>query len=186
MCDNEMSFIMMPQLSIVKTRFAKASLRARCARHRSETLPVGFPMIPWVTQLPHSCMGYSASQWLRGSSSFQRNVTGRQAEVHTAWESIPRQSAGCFVSLITGRHTGGASPQSRCTGLLAKYLAFSALLPSDRVGRQAVPIYGSPRHHTASELHILRIFADRSYIFQRFVHRIQVGNLPKGGEFAQT
>ena len=35
----------------MKTRFAKASLRARCARHRSETLPVGFPMVPWVTQL---------------------------------------------------------------------------------------------------------------------------------------
>ena len=35
------------------------------------------------------------------------NVTGRQAEVHTGWESIPRQSAGCFVSLIGNRHTGG-------------------------------------------------------------------------------
>ena len=34
------------------------------------------------------------------------NVTGRQAEVHTGWESIPRQSEGCFVSLIGDLPTG--------------------------------------------------------------------------------
>ena len=44
--------IMTPQLSIVKTRFAKASLRPRCARHRSSYPPF---------QLPNACVGYSAT-----------------------------------------------------------------------------------------------------------------------------
>ena len=61
MCNNEMSFSMMPQLSIMKTRFAKASLRPRCARHRSWgatcRLPnrragaLTFPMVTWVVEL---------------------------------------------------------------------------------------------------------------------------------------
>ena len=61
LCDNEMSFIMMPQLSIVKTRFAKAPLRARCARHRSwgATCP-----------LPNDSVGYSASPFMRWTLSF--------------------------------------------------------------------------------------------------------------------
>ena len=55
--------IMTPQLSIVKTRFAKASLRARCARHRSWRptckLPnrragtLSYPIIPLVVNLPN-------------------------------------------------------------------------------------------------------------------------------------
>ena len=59
--------IMTPQLSIVKTRFAKASLRPRCARHRS-----------WraTCRLPNGCVGHSASQWLRGSSSFPNRSRG--------------------------------------------------------------------------------------------------------------
>ena len=71
MCDNEMSFSMMPQLSIKKTRFAKASLRTRYARHRSWgatcRLPnrragtLTYPMVALVVEL---------SQWMRGSSSF--------------------------------------------------------------------------------------------------------------------
>ena len=61
MCDNEMSFSMMPQLSIMKTRFAKASLRPRCARHRSWGATCLFP---------NGCVGYSPTQWLRWSSSF--------------------------------------------------------------------------------------------------------------------
>ena len=49
--------IMTPQLSIKKTRFAKASLRPRCARHRS-----------WraTCRLPNACVGYSPTQCLRG------------------------------------------------------------------------------------------------------------------------
>ena len=93
---------MMPHLSIVKTRFAKASLRPRCARHRS-----------WgaTCRLPNRSVGRQASQWFRGSSSFPMNVTGRQAEVHSGSASITRQSARCFVSLIAGpthhAQTGG-------------------------------------------------------------------------------
>ena len=55
--------IMTPQLSIVKTRFAKASLRPRCARHRSWRptckLPnrragtLSYPIIPLVVNLPN-------------------------------------------------------------------------------------------------------------------------------------
>ena len=104
--------IMTPQLSIVKTRFAKASLRPRCARHRS-----------WgaTCRLPNGCVGHSASpieeqghsatQRLHWSSSFQRNVTGRQAEVYSGWASKSRQSGRCFVSFIGGpthhTQTGG-------------------------------------------------------------------------------
>ena len=49
--------IMTPQLSIVKTRFAKASLRPRCARHRSWGATCLFP---------NACVGHSATQCLRG------------------------------------------------------------------------------------------------------------------------
>ena len=67
--------IMTPQLSIVKTRFAKASLRPRCARHRSWhstcRLPnrragtLSFPMVALDTQLPYGCVGHSATQFTR-------------------------------------------------------------------------------------------------------------------------
>ena len=52
---------MTPQLSIVKTRFAKASLRPRCARHRS-----------WraTCRLPNGCVGHSATQWLLWTLSY--------------------------------------------------------------------------------------------------------------------
>ena len=63
--------IMTPQLSIVKTRFAKASLRPRCARHRSWRatclLPnrragtLSYPMLAWDTHLPNGCFGRQAS-----------------------------------------------------------------------------------------------------------------------------
>ena len=48
--------IMTPQLSIKKSRFAKASLRPRCARHRS-----------WraTCRLPNDCVGHSATQFTR-------------------------------------------------------------------------------------------------------------------------
>ena len=59
--------IMTPQLSIVKTRFAKASLRPRCARHRSWhatcRLPnrragtLSFPIVALDTQLPNRRAG---------------------------------------------------------------------------------------------------------------------------------
>ena len=68
--------IMTPQLSIVKTRFAKASLRPRCARHRSWRatcrLPnrragtLSFPMVALDTQLPNSRDG-SSSKITNGS-----------------------------------------------------------------------------------------------------------------------
>ena len=88
--------IMTPQLSIVKTRFAKASLRPRCARHRS-----------WraTCRLPNGCVGHSPPQRLLWSSSFPMNVTGRQAEVQSGSASITRQSARRFVSLIAGLPT---------------------------------------------------------------------------------
>ena len=52
---------MTPQLSIVKTRFAKASLRPRCARHRS-----------WgaTCQFPNGCVGHSPTQWLRWTLTY--------------------------------------------------------------------------------------------------------------------
>ena len=53
--------IMTPQLSIVKTRFAKASLRPRCARHRSWGATCLFP---------NACVGHSASQLMRWTLSF--------------------------------------------------------------------------------------------------------------------
>ena len=53
--------IMTPQLSIVKTRFAKASLRPRCARHRSGALPVSYPIEE---------QGHSATQSSRWSSTY--------------------------------------------------------------------------------------------------------------------
>ena len=72
MCDNEMSFSVMPQLSIMKSRFAKASLRTRYARHRSWgatcRLPnrragtLSYPMLAWDTHLPNGCFGRQASQ----------------------------------------------------------------------------------------------------------------------------
>ena len=52
---------MTPQLSIVKTRFAKASLRPRCARHRSWGATCLFP---------NACVGHSASQLMRWTLSF--------------------------------------------------------------------------------------------------------------------
>ena len=86
MCDNEMSFSMMPQLSIMKSRFAKASLRPRCARHRSGALPVCSPMVAWDTHLPNGCVGRQA---------FPMEAKGRLADFD------PRQSARRFVSFIT-------------------------------------------------------------------------------------
>ena len=64
--------IMTPQLSIVKTRFAKASLRPRCARHRS-----------WnsTCRLPNGCVGHSATQWLRWTLSYPVHETDRRARL---------------------------------------------------------------------------------------------------------
>ena len=63
--------IMTPQLSIVKTRFAKASLRPRCARHRSwgatclfpnrRAGTLSFPIDALDTQLPSSRDGSSSN-----------------------------------------------------------------------------------------------------------------------------
>ena len=84
--------IMTPQLSIVKTRFAKASLRARCARHRSWRPPC---------RLPNGCVGHSASpieeqghsatQRLHWSSSFPINVTARPAAIPVVLNTHPQQ-----------------------------------------------------------------------------------------------
>ena len=67
--------IMTPQLSIVKTRFAKASLRPRCARHRSwgatclfpnrRAGTLSYPMLAWDTHRPNGCVGHSATQFTR-------------------------------------------------------------------------------------------------------------------------
>ena len=67
--------IMTPQLSIVKTRFAKASLRARCARHRSWRPPC---------QFPNGCVGHSATQCLRWSSSFPNGSRGPSSRLRQA------------------------------------------------------------------------------------------------------
>ena len=75
--------IMTPQLSIVKTRFAKASLRARCARHRS-----------WraTCRLPNGCVGHSATQSSRWTLSYPiipldtqlpNRFVGRQSAIPT-------------------------------------------------------------------------------------------------------
>ena len=63
------------------------------------------------------------------------------------------------------------SRPNRWSFLVQVHLSSKLQLPSDRVGCQAVTIYGSPRHYKGSELHTLRIFADRSYIFQRGKNR---------------
>ena len=112
MCDNEMSrdhdapVEYLRILASLKLRFGLATL---VTAHGA--LPVVYPMVALDTQLPNACVGYSPSQWLRGSSSFPMNVTGRQAEVHSGSASITRQSARCFVSLIAGpthqSNTGG-------------------------------------------------------------------------------
>ena len=75
MCDNEMSFSMMPQLSIMKSRFAKASLRTRYARHRS-----------WgaTCRFPNACLGYSPTQWLRWSSSFPNGSKGPSSRLRSS------------------------------------------------------------------------------------------------------
>ena len=75
MCDNEMSFSMMPQLSIVNSRFAKASLRPRCARHRSWRATCRFP---------NACLGYSPTQWLRWSSSFPNGSKGPSSRLRSS------------------------------------------------------------------------------------------------------
>ena len=143
--------IMTPQLSIVKTRFAKASLRPRCARHRSwgATCPfpnrragtLSFPIHetdrPAELPVVRNTHPQKVTPIQVAISSIPPRSVGNLTNLPEAKVSPmkprssdpagnPRQSAGCFVSLITGRHTGGASPQSRCTGLLAKCLAFSA------------------------------------------------------------
>ena len=85
---------MTPQLSIVKTRFAKASLRARCARHRSWRPPC---------RLPNGCIGHSASpieeqghsatQRLLWSSSFPIHETDRRARLAVWQNTHPLQAA---------------------------------------------------------------------------------------------
>ena len=92
--------IMTPQLSIVKTRFAKASLRARCARHRSWRPPcrlpnrragtLSFPMVALDTQLPNS----------RDGSSGRSTTGGEFAQTWFTW-SCARASSNGFVQLGT-------------------------------------------------------------------------------------
>ena len=92
--------IMTPQLSIVKTRFAKASLRPRCARHRSWRatcrLPnrragtLSFPMVALDTQLPNS----------RDGSSGRSTTGGEFAQTWFTW-SCARASSNGFVQLGT-------------------------------------------------------------------------------------
>ena len=63
--------IMTPQLSIVKTRFAKASLRPRCARHRSWGATCMLPNRRTGTlSYPIEEQGHSPSRRLLWSSSF--------------------------------------------------------------------------------------------------------------------
>ena len=105
MCDNEMSFSMMPQLSIKKSRFAKASLRTRYARHRSWgatcRLPnrragtLSYPMLAWDTHLPNGCFGRQASQSVLVATS---DIV--QTERETSWFS-PRRPLWCSDSLQT-------------------------------------------------------------------------------------
>ena len=136
--------IMMPHLSIVKTRFAKASLRPRCARHRSSYPPL---------RLPNRRAGTLSYPMLALDTQLSDSRDGSSSKI------------------LVQVHLSSNRPKLQ--------------LPSDRVGCQAVPIYGSPRQHKASELHTLRISADRSCIprsrcsdnradpavVQRFLHR---------------
>ena len=94
MCDNEMSFSMMPQLSIKKSRFAKASLRTRYARHRS-----------WgaTCRLPNGCVGHSATQWLGGILSDHIHEAGRPTSSFMG-RAVHRQSqqAGALAIIHFG------------------------------------------------------------------------------------
>ena len=96
MCDNEMSFSMMPQLSIKKSRFAKASLRTRYARHRS-----------WgaTCRLPNGCVGHSATQWLGGILSDHIHEAGRPTSSFMG-RAVHRQSqqAGALAILRSAMH----------------------------------------------------------------------------------
>ena len=93
--------IMTPQLSIVKTRFAKAPLRPRVARHRSWNstcrLPnrragtLSYPMLAWDTQRPHS---------RGGSSSFLIPEPGRPSAIPTDMRST--QQVGCAAWTFRG------------------------------------------------------------------------------------
>ena len=75
-------------LASLKLRFGLAAL---ATAHGA--LPVVYPMLAWDTHLPNGCVGHSASQWLRGSSSFQMNVTGRPAEIPIVQNAHPLRPA---------------------------------------------------------------------------------------------
>ena len=84
--------IMTPQLSIVKTRFAKASLRPRCARHRS-----------WraTCRLPNGCVGHSPPNVSMGYSPPNVSI-GRLADFGTA--IYPHTSPSSWRSTLFAGH----------------------------------------------------------------------------------
>ena len=94
MCDNEMSrdhdapLEYLRILASLKLRFGLATL---VTAHGA--LPVCSPMVALDTQLPNGCVGHSASQWLRGSSSFPINVTARPAAIPVVHNTHPLQAA---------------------------------------------------------------------------------------------
>ena len=96
--------IMTPQLSIVKTRFAKASLRPRCARHRSwgatclfpnrRAGTLSYPMLAWDTHRPNGCFGHSATQFTR------RIVEQHSWSCRTPIHFRPPPNSRCFTSRL--------------------------------------------------------------------------------------
>ena len=103
--------IMTPQLSIMKTRFAKASLRARCARHRSWRatcrLPnrragtLSFPIVALDTQLPYCCVGRPSAI---PTGRFLSNPSLRDAST-SAQRSSPHISVLVAIYTIYGRRS---------------------------------------------------------------------------------
>ena len=94
MCDNEMSrdhdapLEYLRILASLKLRFGLATL---VTAHGA--LPVCSPMVALDTHLPNGCVGHSASQWFRGSSSFPINVTARPAAIPVVHNTHPLQAA---------------------------------------------------------------------------------------------
>ena len=94
LCHNEMSrdhdapLEYLRILASLKLRFGLATL---VTAHGA--LPVCSPMVALDTHLPNGCVGHSASQWFRGSSSFPINVTARPAAIPVVHNTHPLQAA---------------------------------------------------------------------------------------------
>ena len=128
---------------------------------------LSYPTVALVVKLPNERYGPSSGNTCRAehpSTAGYANMVAGSGRLPTPHALLPTSNNEAIPRTSV---PNVAISSKQVAFLVQVHLSAKLQLPSDRVGCQAVTIYGSPRHHTASELHILRIFADRSYIFQR-------------------